>query len=86
MDRSPSSRFLRASFGMIIVALVMFAAAVATGTVGGPKILAGVFLVLMILCAVLVFLLSLVARAKGRVELEQLRAQAAAETRHLKRQ
>lgn len=85
MDRSPSSRFLRASFGMIIVALAMFAAAVATGTAGGPKILSGIFLVLMVLCAVLVFILSLVARAKGRVENDQLRAQAA-ETRHLKRQ
>lgn len=79
MDRSPSLRFLRAGFGMIIVALAMFAAAVATGAAGGPKILSGVFLVFMVLCAVLGLILGLVARAKGRIETEQLRAQAAAE-------
>jgi len=85
MARSPSLRFLRAGFGMIIVALATFAAAVATGAASGPKILSGVFLALMVFCAVLGFILGLVARAKGRAETEQLRAQAAAEIIHVKR-
>lgn len=86
MNRSPSLRFLRAGFGMILLALAMFAAAVITGAAGGPKIVSGVFLGLMVVCAVFGFILGLVARAKGRVEIEQLRAQAAVELRHLKRQ
>lgn len=81
MPRSPSLRFLRAGLGMIILGLAMFAAAVATGAAGSPKILSGAFLVLMVLCAVLGFTFGLVARAKGRVEIEQLRAQAAARIR-----
>lgn len=81
MERSPSVRFLRAGFRMILVGMAMFAAAVAIGAAGGPKILSGIFMVLMVVCAAVGSVFGLIARSKGRVEIEQIKAQAAARIR-----
>lgn len=81
MDRSPSSRFLGASLGMMVAGVAMFAAAVATGAASGPKILSGTFMLLIVLCAVIGSIFGLVARSKGRAEIEQIKVQAAARLR-----
>ena len=72
MDRSPSVRWALAGMVAIFGGVAMLAAAIATGASHGPKVLSGIFLVLMVLCGVAGFLLVRVSAGKNREETQRL--------------
>jgi hypothetical protein len=65
---------------MFGVGVAMFAAAIATGAAHGPKIVSGIFLVLMVVFGLVGFTLGLVGARKSRAETRRLVAQAAERT------
>lgn len=81
MIRSPSFRLARVGVVMFFCGVAMLAAAIATGASHGPKVLSGIFLVLMVLCAVAGFILVRVAAGKMREENARLVAEAQAQAR-----
>ncbi len=64
--------------GMVIMGLGMFGASMATFALGGPRIVAVIFLVLMVLCPAAGYPYMLAGVRKSREENEQLLAKAEA--------
>jgi Na+/melibiose symporter-like transporter len=84
MKQPPSIRFMRAALGMVIIGLFMFVAAVATPAVGGPRVVAVIFVVLAVLWCLAGLPFMLVGARKSREENAQLIAKVKAEARQKK--
>lgn len=78
MDQQPSIRWLRIGVAILGVGVVMFAASIATGVAHLSKWVSGTFLVLMVVCALVGFALTLIGASKSRAENRRLVAQAQA--------
>lgn len=81
MSRSPSVRWALAGMLAFFCGVAMLAASIATGASHGPKVLSGIFLVLMVLCGVAGFLLVRVSARKSREENQRLVAEAQEQAR-----
>jgi hypothetical protein len=75
MERPSSIRWMRAGAGMFVAGAVMFACALATAVTHGPATIAGLFIVLLVLCGLAGFILILIGARKGRAENQRLLAQ-----------
>jgi hypothetical protein len=66
---------------MLGVGVVMLASSIGTGVAHVSKWVSGTFLVLMVLCALVGFVFTLIGGSKGRAENQRLVAQALARTK-----
>ena len=72
MDRSPSVRWALAGLIAVFCGMAMLAASIATGASHGPRVLSGIFLVLMVACAIAGFVLVRISAGKNRKETRKL--------------
>jgi membrane protein implicated in regulation of membrane protease activity len=72
MERTPSMRMGRKAVGMFWLGVGMLVVAVVTAFLGAPRFVLILFLVLMLLCAVVGFSLTVAYLRMGKREVEQI--------------